>query len=107
MDRMNLCEANPNLKLVFVSMSHGEAVAQKFVKMGIPHVIAIANAEKVKNQNAISFTAIFYESFLSNMLTLQAAFNGAVEYIDVQGILHKIIIKNYGIFFIHVFFFKN
>jgi len=84
MDRMNLCEANPNLKLVFVSMCHSEAVAQKFVKMGIPHVIAVANAEKVKDQTAISFTEIFYNSFLSNGLTVQAAFNCAVEYIDIQ-----------------------
>ena len=86
MDRMNLCEANPNLKLVFVSMCHSEAVAQKFVNMGIPHVIAVANAEKVKDRTAISFTEIFYNSFLSNGLTVQAAFKTAVEYIDIQGI---------------------
>ena len=65
MDRMNLCKANPNLKLVFVSMCHSEAVAQKFVNMGIPHVIAVANAEKVKDRTAISFTEIFYNTFFT------------------------------------------
>ena len=93
LEKMNLTDSNPNLRIVFVSMCHSESVAQQIADMGVPHVIAVKNAEKVKDKTAIEFTDMFYTYLFKNGLTLGAAFKSAVSYIEEQGNFHAMTLK--------------
>lgn len=74
---------NEPLRIVFVSMCHSQGVAQKFVEMGVPHVIAVDNDLKVKDSLAVAFAGQFY-AFLFGGQKLQAAFHRAKEFCAIQ-----------------------
>jgi len=73
-----------HLRIVFVSMCHSGDVAEKFVEMGVPHVVAVNNDEKVKDQMAIKFAEHFYNLFFAQGQSISEAFEGAQQFCSVN-----------------------
>ena len=52
--------APDSLRLVFLCACHSQVAAAAFVKLGVPHVIAVQSSAKLEDQAAVKFTRHLY-----------------------------------------------
>jgi hypothetical protein len=71
---LNAAQTAGKTRLVFVSACYSENTGNVFVNAGIPHVVAVKNANRVSNQAARDFTQTFYYSLMQKC-TVQQAFD--------------------------------
>ena len=67
------------LRIVFVSMCYSEKVAEKFISIGVEHIIAVDNDEKVKDVVALDFAEHFYAALFGGQTSVQCAFDRACQ----------------------------
>ena len=65
-----------NIELVFISACHSEMIGQKFIDMGVEHVVCVKKDDKVIDNIAVKFTDRFYKNVTdqTQRLTICEAF---------------------------------
>ena len=78
-----ICGPASQLRLVFVCACHSQATASNFVRLGVPHVVAVRSNAELLDQAAISFTRHFYLSLAAGH-TVRASFEAAQQAVSAM-----------------------